>query len=175
MKKFMMVVLLMLASTTAMAGEVDNFVEVGADVVFYDAFTTDTDLTNSAALNARWGTFGATGLYAWGSYEQPEVNYTGVKLSKVRTFGLGGGLRIPFDNGMYAFTELGYYSPSSNSGGVDVKYDGNFGGSVGLGYDITENWTVNTKYRFLKIDSKYNDTEMVSDMTSINLGVSYRF
>jgi opacity protein-like surface antigen len=175
MKKFMLVVLLMLASTGLYAGEVDNFVEVGADVAFYDAFTTDTDLTNSAALNVRAGTLGATGLYAWGSYEQPEVSYAGVDVSKVRMFGVGGGLRIPFDNGMYAFTELGYYSPSSNSSGVDVKYDGNFGGALGLGYDITDSWTVNTKYRFLKIDSTYNDTEAVSDMTSINIGVSYRF
>lgn len=172
MKKFMIAVLLMLASTTAMA--VDNFVEVGADVAFYDATTSNTDLSNNFVLNARWGTLGDTGLYAWGSYEQPDVTFDNVKVSKVKTFGVGGGLRVPFDNGMYAFTELGYYMPSSGKG-VDVDYDGNFGGKLGLGYDITDNFTVNANYRFLKLDVDTVNVSTVADMNSINIGLSYRF
>jgi len=153
----------------------DNFFEVGADVMFYDQFSTDTDLGNNVGVNARWGTLGNTGLYAWGSYEQPEVQYSGFDVSKVRTWGVGGGLRVPFDSGFYAFTELGYYFPSSNSGGVDVNYDGNLGGALGLGYDITDNWTVNTKYRFLKIDAEIEDYVAVADMSAIAIGLSYRF
>ena len=174
MKTFILAVLLMLASTTAMAGEVDNFVEIGADVAFYDTSGSASDLNNNFVLNARWGTLGSTGLYAWGSYEQPKVSFATVNVSKVKTFGVGGGLRVPFDNGMYAFTELGYYMPSSGKG-VDVDYDGNFGGKLGLGYDITENFTVNANYRFLKLDVDTPNVSSVGDMNSINIGVSYRF
>ena len=175
MKRLLIVLLLMLATTSLYAGDVDNFVEVGADVMFYDDFSTSTDLDTNVALNVRWGTLGDTGLYAWGSYEQPDVKFDGVNVSKVRTWGLGGGLRVPFDNGFYALAELGYYFPSSNSGGVDVDYDGNLGGALGLGYDITDQWTVNTKYRFLKIDADTVASTTVADMSAITIGLSYRF
>jgi opacity protein-like surface antigen len=171
MKRFMIAVLFMLASVTVYA---DNFVEVGADVAFYDTSTADTDLSNNFVLNARWGTLGDTGLYAWGSYEQPNVTFDTLTVSRVKTFGVGGGLRVPFDNGLYAFTELGYYMPSSGKG-IDVKYDGNFGGTLGLGYDITENFTANVNYRFLKLDVDTPEFSSVGDMTAINIGVSYRF
>ena len=174
-KKLMIAALLALGLTTAFTTvhAENNFIEVGADVLFYDDFGTATDLDTNVALDVRWGTLGSTGLYAWGSYEQPDVKFEGYKVSKVKTWGVGGGLRVPFDNGLYAFTELGYYFPGAGKG-VDVNYDGNIGGSLGVGYDITENWTVNTKYRFLKIDAKTATTE-VADMSAASIGVSYRF
>jgi opacity protein-like surface antigen len=171
MKAAVLAGLLAMVSVTAYAG--DNFVEVGADAMFYNDFSTVTDLDTNVALNARWGTLGETGLYVWGSYEQPKVKFNGIHVSKVKTWGLGGGLRVPFDNGFYAFTELGYYFPSSGKG-VDVNYDGNLGGALGLGYDITDNFTVNTKYRLLKIDAKAEGTE-VADMSAMTIGLSYRF
>jgi opacity protein-like surface antigen len=174
MKKFIAVLLLMFATTSLYAGDVDNFVEVGADVMFYDDFSTSTDLDTNVALNVRWGTLGDTGLYAWGSYEQPDVQFNGVNVSKVKTWGVGGGLRIPFDNGFYAFTEIGYYFPNAGKG-VDVNYHENFGGALGLGYDITDQWTVNTKYRFLKLDAERAVGTEVADMTAITIGLSYRF
>jgi opacity protein-like surface antigen len=170
--KAMIATLFMVASATAYAG--DNFVEVGADAMFYNDFGTSTDLNTNVALNARWGTLGETGLYAWGSYEQPDVKFDGYKVSKVKTWGLGGGLRVPFENGVYAFTELGYYFPSSGKG-VDVNYNGDLGGAFGLGYDITENFTVNTKYRILKIKAKNEGNTNVADMSAMTIGLSYRF
>ena len=171
MKKLLMVLLLMFASTSLYAG--DNFIEVGVDAMFYNDFGDATDLNTNLAFNARWGTLGETGLYAWGSYEQPDVKFNGIKVSKVKTWGLGGGLRVPFDNGVYAFTELGYYFPSDGKG-VDVNYNGNLGGAFGLGYDITDNFTVNTKYRYLKIKAKTDYTQ-VADMSAFTIGLSYRF
>jgi len=44
MKKFIAVLLLMFATTSLYAGDVDNFVEAGADVMFYDDFSTSTNL-----------------------------------------------------------------------------------------------------------------------------------
>lgn len=174
MKKLMIAALLALGIIAAAPVLAENnFIELGADAVFYDNFSRDADLDTNVALNARWGTLGNTGLYAWGSYEQPDVKFDGVKVSKVKTWGVGGGLRVPFENNFYAFTELGYYFPSAGKG-VDVNYDGNVGGSIGVGYDITSNWTVSTKYRWLKIDAKADNTA-VADMSAASIGVSYRF
>lgn len=164
--------LLMLASITAYAA--DDFVEIGADAMFYNEFSNATSLDTNVGLNVRWGTLGNTGLYAWGSYEQPKVRFDGYKVSKVKTWGIGGGLRVPFESGVYVFTELGYYFPGSGKG-VDVNYDGDLGGAIGVGYDINPNWTVNTKYRMLKIDAKNGENTIRADMSAMTVGLSYRF
>lgn len=175
MKKVIMFLLLTLASTSLYASDVDNdFIEVGADVVSYSGFSDATDLKTDVAVNARWGTLWDTGLYAWGSYEQPKVKFDGMKVAEVRTFGVGGGLRVPFDR-TYAFAELGYYMPSSGDDVVPMGYDNGVGGSIGVGYDITSNFTVNAKYRFLKVDQKSPFNEEVVDMSGVSIGVSYRF
>jgi opacity protein-like surface antigen len=172
MKAAVLAGLLAMVSVTAYAG--DNFVEVGADAMFYDDFSEATNLDTNVALNARWGTLGETGLYAWGSYEQPDVKFDGYKVSKVKTWGVGGGLRVPFESGVYVFTELGYYFPGSGKG-VDVNYNGDLGGAIGVGYDISSNWTVNTKYRILKIDAKNGENTVKADMSAMTIGLSYRF
>jgi opacity protein-like surface antigen len=169
------IIMILMLSIAAPAFAENDFLEVGADIMFYDEFVGATDLSNNIGVNARWGTLGNTGLYAWGSYEQPDVMYFGDDISRVRTWGLGGGLRVPFNDRIYAFTELGYYFPSSNSGGVDVDYSGDLGGAIGLGYDITNNFTVNTKYRILRIDAKSSGIRTVADMSAFALGLSYRF
>lgn len=166
MKKLILSALLLLATTSLYAG--DNFVEVGTDAVFYD----NTSLGTDGALNARWGTLGDTGLYAWGSYEQPDIESNGSNVSTVEAWGIGGGLRVPFDNSVYAFAEVGYYFVDNDR---SVDYDGDLGGSFGVGYDITDHFTANVKYRFLKIDAKIPSTVYSVDMSAIAVGLSYRF
>lgn len=172
MKKFLAVLLLLLASTSLYAE--DNFIELGADVTTYADFGDITDLDTSFSLNARWGTFGDTGLYAWGSYEQPNVDLFSSNAGDLRMFGVGGGYRLTFADNWYAFGEGGYYIPSSSSALEPLEYDDDWGGSVGVGYDINENFTINTKYRYLKVDQTGVGFGRV-DMSAYSVGLSYRF
>jgi len=176
LKKTVLATALVMAATTATAA--DNFIEVGADAMLYNNdFKEETSLDSGWALNARWGTLGNTGLYAWGSYEQPDVKYSREQISRIKTWGVGGGLRVPFDNGVYVFTELGYYFPSDGKG-IDINYDGDIGGSIGAGYDINDNWTVSAKYRILKLDAQNEagaNAVSNADMSAIAIGVNYRF
>ena len=198
MKKLILVLSLMLFSTSLFANSEEevvdnNFLELGMDVMSYDDFSDGQKLPSGVGLNFRWGTFRDTGLYAWASYERPELEMGGEKLADLDTFGLGVGLRVPFENKFYAFAELGAYLPNSTNeaklpmGGEftswSLDYNAGLGGSLGLGYDVTDRFTVNAKYRFLdmtqKVDmvsdegvSRFKDTV---DMSSVSLGLSYRF
>lgn len=181
MKRLITAVLLLIVSTSLYANDVDNFVEVGADVVVYDDFAEVSDLDTSLALNVRVGTFMNTGLYAWGSYEQPNVKAVGIDSGDLRTWGVGGGYRLGFAENWYALAEVGYYIPSSSSDLKPVEFDDDWGGSIGVGYDINENFTLNAKYRYLELD--YDGPTACAggcpsfkgDMSSIGVGLSYRF
>lgn len=178
MKKFMIAVLLMLASTGLYAGDVDNFVELGADVTTYSDFGDISDLDTSIALNARWGTLMNTGLYAWGSYEQPSVRVLSQNQGDLRMFGVGGGWRVGFAENWYALVEGGYYMPSASSALEPLRYEDDWGGSVGVGYDINEHFTLNGKYRYLKVDQRSGVLDLAAnrvDMSTYSVGLSYRF
>jgi opacity protein-like surface antigen len=171
MKKYLLAVLLMFASATATA---DNFFEVGADFMFYDGFTDNTSLSNNIVANARWGTLGNTGIYGWGSYEQPDVKFSGLEISKVKTPGVGVGLRVPLGETFYMFGEAGYYFPNPGKG-IDVSFDNSWGGSAGAGFDLGDHWTIAAKYRYLKYDSRLYGNTAKSDQSAWTLGASFRF
>ena len=174
MKRFMIAILLMMASTTLYADDVDNFFEVGADVMVYNDYSDVSDLDTDLTLSARLGVLGNTGLYAWGSYEQPTVSILGNKTGHIRMFSLGGGYRLPLAENWYALVETGYYMPAASNKLNPLSYDDNWGGSVGVGYDINENFTLNTKYRYLKVNQDGVGDERV-DMSAYSVGLSYRF
>lgn len=177
MKKFMIAVLLMIATVTTSTAMADNFFEVGADVQSYGSFGDITELDTSLALNARLGSF--AGFYGFGSYEQPDVRLFANNQGKVRTWGLGAGYRLDFASNWYALGEVGYYMPSESSDLSAYDYSNEFGYAVGLGYDINDNWTLNTKYRYLKLDQDYKYVGPVQetrvDMSAFSVGLSYRF
>lgn len=174
MKNFIIALAFMLFSTVALAEDsVDNnFIEVGADFMHYDESMLPSD---GVALTARWGTLGDTGAYLWGSYEKPEMQSLWGWDADVETFGLGAGLRMPMNEKFYGFAELGMYFPDVDSKTfTGLDYDNSWGGSLGMGYDVTKNVTVNAKYRFLELDTK---STLVGDldMSALMVGVSYRF
>ena len=181
MKNFIIALSLMLFTSVAFAEtEVDNdFVEVGVDVMSYANFDDDAKLNESAAFNVRWGTFRNTGLYAWGSYEKPKLEVFETDVANVEMFGLGLGWRMPFMDRFYGFAEAGAYFPNSTDeklvpAGLD--YDTSYGGSLGVGFDLTDNFTLNAKYRYLESKrNTFGDDKTTVDLSAVSVGLSYRF
>lgn len=173
MKNFMIAVLLIFATSTAVAG--DNFFEVGADVQAYGSSLSDvSDLDTSLALNARVGS--VAGFYGFGSYEQPDLNVLSQDIGKFRMWGVGVGYRLAFADNWYALAEGGYYMPStSNNLNAVLDYENDWGIAAGVGYDINEHFTLNTKYRYLKMDQDGNVGGSRVDLSAFSVGLSYRF
>jgi hypothetical protein len=173
MKRFILAVMLMFASTMAVAG--DNFFELGADVQTYgSSFSDISDLDTSLALNARLGS--VAGFYGFGSYEQPDLNVLAQDVGKFRMFGAGVGYRLAFADNWYFLAEGAYYMPStSNNLNSVVDYDNDWGVAAGLGYDINEHFTLNTKYRYLKMDQNDTVGDDRVDLSAFSVGLSYRF
>jgi len=172
MKKIALAVMLVLGSTALYA---DNFMEVGAGVNIYSSLADYTDLDTALAVDVRWGTLANTGLYAWGSYEQPEVTFNNLNLGKIRMFGLGGGLRVPMGERFYGYAEAGYYMPSEESQLEPLTFSNEFGGSFGVGFDISDHITMDAGYKYLKVDKTSPWDVQEVDMSSWSLGASYRF
>lgn len=174
MKKFMIAVLLMLATATSTAMADDNFFELGADVQTYGSLSDVTDLDTSLALNARLGS--VAGFYGFGSYEQPGLAVLAQDVGTFRMFGAGVGYRLAFAENWYFLAEGAYYMPSTSNNLNDfVDYDNDWGVAAGLGYDINEHFTLNTKYRYLKMDQNEDIGNGRVDLSAFSVGLSYRF
>lgn len=177
MKKLAVAVLLSLGlASTAVYADGGNFLELGLGVNVYGTFDDIADLDNTAlALDARWGTLGNTGLYAWGSYEQPDVYLGNLNLGELRMFGVGAGWRLPMGDRFYSFVEGGYYLPWESASLDPITFSNEFGGSVGVGFDITENFTMDAGYRYLKVDQTSPWNVQSVDLSAWTIGASIRF
>ena len=172
-KTIALAVMLALGSTALYAG--DNFFELGGGVNAYGDLGDFTDLDTSLSADVRWGGLGNTGIYAWGSYEQPEVTFGNLNLGELRMFGVGAGWRIPMGERFYAYAEGGYYMPSSSSDLEPLKFSNEFGGSAGVGFDFTEHFTMDVGYRYLTVNQTSPWDVQTVDLKAWTLGASYRF